>query len=503
MPYAITEWPRLQAAALASGFEVQVRREASVTTAEWLTALAAAGHNQPDLLAAAPCRSGAAHFPVSTVWIGDRFSAPLLGVMPTSAWQRTLARMLANIDRDQAQVEKPNATPPAARAAPIEAPRTPAQLPPSRCIPALEYIPLSGADALAELGSYERVSPDGRFVLRSFSGGRLTRVSLMELSPTADSPRSPDRQSPSQRSIRLHPTGLSNEAFPVQGSWRYLVDTDGRHFRFTDVLSQGSAATPLFRAGMTGFYAAASELPPNGDASIAYIRSLSWPLEGDAASGSAGTGPLQVRTVAIELSKHRVVADTGPQFICTEPNASEGGIFTLPMIGVDATRFSALPVAPTTGKPTMRVYALSPQPMARTHTCERILDLGQSPSKAVFGYGPNPRLAYTDNATVWFYDPASAKSYPVDDAHSTVLASAFPAITRDGRIVFGATWKDCTPIGCTQKAGYVVADPNQQSHYVAHARAQPGRAAPQCIRREQVQAEERAFARFHGLTLPH
>ena len=100
----------------------------------------------------------------------------------------------------------------------------------SACIDAVSYWPLDAAQVgeddrgLPALGTYERVSPDGRFVLRSFSGARLGEVSLIEL------PLEP------QQVMRVYKTPLSNEAFPVQGSWRYLVDVDGRHFRFRDVL---------------------------------------------------------------------------------------------------------------------------------------------------------------------------------------------------------------------------------------------------------------------------
>ena len=55
------------------------------------------------------------------------------------------------------------------------------------CVPHVAYLPLD-ADAVgrddhgvAALGTYERISPDGRFILRSYSGARLGQVSLMEL----------------------------------------------------------------------------------------------------------------------------------------------------------------------------------------------------------------------------------------------------------------------------------------------------------------------------------
>src|SRR3990167_9256156 len=117
------------------------------------------------------------------------------------------------------------------------------------CIDAVSYLPLDpekvGRDrqGIAVLGTYERISPDGRFVLRSFSGAQLGQVALIEL------PAKPDG------GMTVRKTPLSNEAFPVQGSWRYLVDVDGSHYRFSDIVHQPQLARPLYGEGMKGFYA--------------------------------------------------------------------------------------------------------------------------------------------------------------------------------------------------------------------------------------------------------
>ena len=82
----------------------------------------------------------------------------------------------------------------------------------ARCIAPIRYLPLNGADVgydahgAPALGTYERVSPDGRFVLRSYSGAKVGTVSLMELPPDDSAP------------IRVYRTPFSNEAFPVQGT---------------------------------------------------------------------------------------------------------------------------------------------------------------------------------------------------------------------------------------------------------------------------------------------
>jgi hypothetical protein len=372
--------------------------------------------------------------------------------------------------------------------------------PDSACIDAVSYLPLDpemvGRDSngVPALGTYERVSPDGRFVLRSFSGARLGEVSLIEL--------------PAEAVGRLvaYRTPLSNEAFPVQGTWRYVVDVDGRHFRLADVVRQQERAKPLFQGGMRGFYAAASELTGvrAEDASLVWIRSMSWP-QGDRAG--QGTGPLQVRTLGVSDRGDRVdvVSDSGPQFICGARGAADGGVYTLPMISIDGLEFSAIPINPQEGPPSMRVYGLAKDALAKAHPCDLRMDLLAAPGKTVFGFaGPGlAMLTYTDNASVYFVDRRPAlhdQVFRIDDTRTQVLASAFPGFTRDGRIVFGASWKECPTQGvCQDRAGYVVADPYQNPDY----RQQQQRVGlvpdKTCITRRDVLQERQRFAAQHGL----
>lgn len=368
------------------------------------------------------------------------------------------------------------------------------------CIPAVSYLPLEAAVAgtdsngLPALGTYERISPDGRFVLRSFSGARLGEVSLMEL-PSGPAGR-----------VRAYRTPLSNEAFPVQGSWRYLVDVDGRHFRLRDVLASEADAKPLFQGGMRGFYAAASELETREapDPSLVWIRSMSWP-QGD--RSGQGTGPLQVRTIAVHDDGQvaKVVSDTGPQFICGARQALDGGVYTLPMISVDGREFSAIPINPRVGRPSMRVYGLSVGIPGSDHGCEPRMDLKASPGKAVFAFPgrASGMLAYTDNASVYFVDrrsPLQDQVFRIDDERTQVLASAFPGFTRDGRIVFGATWQDCTAGGrCENRAGYVVADPYQNADYRQQVQRLGLPQEKVCVTLADVQRERRHFASQRGL----
>lgn len=372
------------------------------------------------------------------------------------------------------------------------------------CIAPLAYHALdvrefgADADGTAALGTYERISPDGRFVLRSYSGAQLGQVSLVELPAEPGGP------------VRAHPTPLSNEAFPVQGSWRYLVDVNGEHYRFAEVLRDGRRARPLFRGGMTGFYAAASELPPTaaadastGGGALVRIRSLSWPQDAD--PDRQGVGPLQVATIEVrdDGRQARLVRTLGPRFICDGRVAIDGNAYALPMLSVDGSEFSAIPQAPRVGAPSMRVYRLAPRPGAGAPSCDLDADLGRTVSKAVFGFArPDAAawLVYSDLGSVYLHDRALGQGFRLDRARDRVQASAFPGLTRDGRVIYGASWQDCDDRArCPRQAGYVVVDPYQSQAWRAHWQAR-GQAPPKaCITRAEVARERRRFAEQHGL----
>lgn len=374
-----------------------------------------------------------------------------------------------------------------------------------RCIAPVAYYPLDGAvvgldsQGVPALGTYERISPDGRFILRSYSGKEVGTVSLMEL---------PEKVSDA---VRVYRTPFSNEAFPVQGSWRYLVDVSGEHYRFTDVLRDQSSAKPLFRAGMTGFYAAASELPAQDPAKPSeaakqtfFIRSLSWPQNAD--SDAQGVGPLQLETVEVrdDSQTARVISKSGPQFICSHRESSDGNVFALPMISVDGLEFSAIPQSPKQGQPTMRVYGLGAAPNATSHPCDLRADLGFSPGKAVFGYPAASAapawLTYSDLGSVYVFDRALKATFRLDHTRERTLVSAFPGLTRDGRVVYGATWRECrSPGKCTEQAGYVVSDPYQSQAYRAFWQQRGSPAPKVCITQGEVSAERARFARARGL----
>ncbi len=370
------------------------------------------------------------------------------------------------------------------------------------CIAPISYLPLDARQVgrneqgVAALGTYERISPDGRYILRSYSGAQLGRVSLMELPASGSGP------------VKAYRTPLSNEAFPVQGSWRYLVDVNGEHYRFADVLGLQTRARPLFRGGMTGFYAAASELAADAStdapAPLIRIRSLSWPQSAN--PDQQGVGPLQIATLEVRDDGRAasVVSNTGPRFICGARASTDGGVYALPMLSIDGTEFSAIPQVPRQGQPSMRVYGLEAPSDANPDSCDLRADLGQSPGKAVFGFpqgGAPAWLTYSDLGQIYLHDRQLRQSARLEHARHRVLVTAFPGLTRDGRVIYGATWHDCADTqACPMQAGYVVVDPYQSATYRALWR-DANRPLPRpCITLAQVQAERARFATLHGLT---
>ncbi len=346
------------------------------------------------------------------------------------------------------------------------------------------------------LGMYERISPDGRYVLRSFSGRKLGDVSLLEL-PAFEG-----------RVLAAYSTPLSNEAFPVQGSWRYLVSISGQHYRFADVLREQTQAKPLFKGGMTGFYAVASELPGSRADEIR-IRSVSWPN----ASGNTdnqGIGALAARTLTVDTAKHRITADSGVQYLCRHRAAEDGSMYALPMISVDGTEYAAMPQMPVKGKSTMRIFGFG----GSDGGCELRETFQHSSGKTIFGFPPRDGsgadVAYEYRGQIWWYSRALKQAFnlapPPQVAGENLLASAFPGITRDGRVIYASTLRYCDSNNqnCRQKVGYTIADPYQSRAFQAFRQAHPEQTKhlPACIRRADVHKERAAFAQLHGLPVP-
>jgi hypothetical protein len=374
------------------------------------------------------------------------------------------------------------------------------------CIPAHQFIELpqsiagTQTDAYGQtrvaLGAYERISPDGRFILRSYSAGQsrqqLGDVSLIELSTEG-------------RALRAIDTPFKNEAFPVQGSWRYLVDTNGDHYTLQSIVRNSSKARPVFRGGMDGFYAAAAELPSNKPGHVR-IRSLSWPnSSGDAQT--QGEGALVSRTLEVDVQRHRITADSGPIFHCRERVRQDGPLYALPMISVEGQEFSALPQTPEQGKQTMRIFSFG----SDGKSCELRESFDFFSGKVVFGFpaaNQKANLAWEYQGMAWWYSrelqaPFNIAPFELEgrklDSQFELIASAFPGITRDGRVIYGATLKDCAekPAGrCRERAGYMVSDPYQSNAYRNFMLSYKGPARQQCITRGDVMREREAFGKI-------
>jgi hypothetical protein len=399
---------------------------------------------------------------------------------------------------------------------------------PRQCIPQNQFIALDPAlaglndDNQVALGAYERISPDGRYVLRSYSGKKLSAVSLVEL-PGPPGLTAFKGQISRQK---ITSTPFSNEAFPVQGSWRYLVDTNGDHYTFNSILGNKDAGNPVFSGGMNGFYAAASEVGgsyPVRDTQPVVIRSLSWPnanASGSATENRQGEGMLTARTITVDAQKQRVTADSNRVNLCLNRLRQDGAMYALPMISVDGQEFAALPQNPVSGVPTMRIFAFG----ADGKQCEPSGQFTLQSGKVIFGFSSKAKkhadVAYEYRGQVWWVqrddslkpqlplnlapweDPAIAGS-KANPAYKDVTASAFPGFTRDGRVIYAANWKRCegADVGknCTQEGGYVVSDPYQSNAYRNLLLQNKAIAPKSCITVQDVANERNAFASFHGI----
>lgn len=392
------------------------------------------------------------------------------------------------------------------------------------CVAANQFVALPpelagrGDDQSVALGAYERISPDGRFVLRSYSGKNLSAVSLIELPAPSLQPN------PLEASVvAITQTPLSNEAFPVQGSWRYVVDTDGQHYTFNDLLKRQKQATPRFKGGMSGFYAAAAEVGstyPAKPSGPIQIRSLSWPNAGGD-SDTVGEGMLTARTITVDAEQSRLLADSGRSNLCLSRSGIDGSLYSLPMISVDGQHFAALPQRPVNNVATMRIFGFG----ADGKQCLPEQQFTSPTGKVTFGFTakhaaiagqkPQPDLTYEYRGQTWWYASHAAKAFNLapwegrptnatERYQQKIIASAFPGATRDGRVIYAATWQLCRGADCSDQAGYIVSDPYQSNAYQQYllTRDSQSNAMPKpksCITKSDVLQERSDFANFHGI----
>ena len=447
-------------AAKAAGLKFVPLVDGRLPTAEWQSALRTLAASQPkdaEALAATELlcspklveKDAYAHFPTAfVVKSGEMHPNRLIGAMPEQFWAQGIQERL------QERLKRGN--------------DAVAVQPPQQCIPQNQFIALDpelaglNDDNQVALGAYERISPDGRYVLRSYSGKKLSAVSLVEI-PGPPGLTTIKGQVSHQRILS---TPFSNEAFPVQGSWRYLVDTNGDHYTFNSILGNKYAGKVAFSGGMDGFYAAASEVGgsyPMRNSQPVNIRSLSWPnanAAGSATENRQGEGMLTARTITVDTQKQQVIADTNRVNLCLNRLAQDGNMYALPMISVDGQEFAALPQNPVSGVPTMRIFGFGADGKQCVPSGQFTLQSG----KVIFGFSSKAKkhadVAYEYRGQIWWVQrDNSATSLPAlnlapwedpafkptktSPAYKDVTANAFPGFTRDGRVIYAANWKRC------------------------------------------------------------
>lgn len=370
----------------------------------------------------------------------------------------------------------------------------------AKCIPANEYVPFVGKAAQPgrngqiPLGTYSRISPDGRFIMRSYSGDNLSAVTLMEIFKQADG----------TKGARAYETDFNNEAFPVQGTWRFLSDVNGSHYLVKDLVTKQKAARRQFKGGIGGFYATAAERP-GGSSESTQIRSLSWPND----EGAQGTGQLKNAVITVKKNpdgSYSLIDSDGPFYMCGNINKTEGRVYSLPMISTDGSEFSAMPQKPNSDGVSMRVYRFG----ANNKDCEKVDDLRMPASKAIFGFAQNgkkaPVVFFSSSSVgnrpisgIHLYDRELKRTFFVGDRAKWVSADSFPGMTKDGRIVYGARWRDCG--NCAEKTGYVIADFFQSEDMKKFRQQFPEQAKnfKQCVTEEEVAKVEAEQGRIYGL----
>ena len=398
-------------------------------------------------------------------------------------------------------------------------------LPDRSCIAANQFVALPpqlagrGTDQAVALGAYERVSPDGRFVLRSYSGKDLSTVSLIEL--PAPTPQSNQRAA---TVVAITQTPLSNEAFPVQGSWRYIVDTNGQHYAFSDLVKRQKQAKPYFQGGMFGFYAASAEVAstyPMRSSNVVQIRSLSWPNAGSD-SDTVGEGMLSARTITVEPDQNRLLGDSGRINLCLGRVSVDGSLYSLPMISVDGQHYSALPQRPVNNVSTMRIFGFGTDgkqclPEQQFTSPSGKVTFGFSPKGQGANLPPHADVVYEYRGQAWWYASQLATALnlapveeppasPKESYRKNIIASAFPGLTRDGRVIYAATWQLCSGSACTDEAGYIVSDPyqsnaHQQIQLARQTASSVAKPSQSCIATSDVMRERADFANFHGIPL--
>lgn len=388
-----------------------------------------------------------------------------------------------------------------------------------QCVPAYEYIPYasmtkSGSENDERTGQYQRVSPDGRYVLRSDSGSHLGSVTLLEIKKST---------SKNQFEAYAYKTPLANEAYALLSTFRFVVDVSGQHHKISDIKSNGKNSQPYFKAGESGWYAASTELPGGTDAAFK-IRSIAWPNNNASTGFNRGS---DMGKGILYMSETDMIKDNGKYKVknekryklCENLEKSEGTIFFQPMISPSGQFLSAMPTNPKGGEPTMRIYKI-----LDNGRCEKVDDLGKVSQKAALGLessGQIPPVMWSgpmianDHKTnlpvngLYVRDPELGLNFYLGDDKKSFQPVGFPNMTKDGRIVVSATWKNCSLNSankevCSDSRGIVRLDPNQSTE-VKNYKAKGQKSASwfkKCITTTDVIKVEKEQNQIYGFDLP-
>lgn len=445
------------------------------------------------------------HYPqVILISKGNLSPFGIPGIMPKKTWKKVISSWLSELEKPssvnqstslETKKQETSASPKMVSGNESNASqkRTVSSVEESQCYPAEEYVPFKGDWAVADsqtgrvpMGAYSRISSDGQFVLRSMSGRYLSDVTLMKLSSVGD-------KSPAAVAFN---TKMINEAFPVQGSWRFLVDVGGEHYRLDQIEKHQEKALYDFKAGVTGFYTTAAEMGSDTENNI-YIRSLSWPNERDDSGMGQGTGQLKNRVYKIKLgedSKYKVVKESRDYYLCGNLSMKMGMAYTLPMISANGAEFSALPIN-AKGNPSMRIFSIG----SDHQTCEVSEDLGYAGSKMIFGkttpeskasviFKASSGASNRNGTGIYIYDRILKTGIEVYGLQKNIDTDSFPGLTGDGRVVVGAYWTECektTQQNCQIVTGYVRIDPYQSEGFKRMKMRYPEKTnhIPDCIKK--------------------
>ncbi len=388
----------------------------------------------------------------------------------------------------------------------------------NQCVPAYEYIPYAamtknGSENNESTGQYQRVSPDGRYILRSDST-HLGSVTLLEIKKSS---------SKNQLEAYAYKTPLANEAFALLSTFRFIVNVNGEHHKISDIRSNEKNSRPYFKAGESGWYAASTELP-NGTDNAFKIRSIAWPNNNASAGFNRGS---DMGKGILHMSETDMVKEGGSYKIknnkrfvlCENLEKSEGKIFFQPMISPSGQFLSAMPTNPKDSQPTMRIYKI-----LDSGRCEKVDDLGQVSQKAALGLESNGQLPpvmwagpilVSDNKTnspangLYVRDPELGLNFYLGDDKKSFQPVGFPNMTKDGRVVVSATWKNCalSTAGkevCSDSRGIVRLDPNQSADVLKY-KSKGSKSASwfkKCITSADVRKIENEQNQIYGFDMP-